>query len=77
MRPTPECYVADSSYKTWHCASGGFAAMAEGIDIGDGAGANRSVGSPWTNTDAQNFRLPVTHRLRHNPPVQLRSMSCA
>jgi MerR family transcriptional regulator, redox-sensitive transcriptional activator SoxR len=27
--------------------------------------------------DAQNFSLPATHGLRHNPPVQLRSMSCA
>jgi hypothetical protein len=32
---------------------------------------------PWTNVEAQNFSLPVTHGLRHNPPVQLRSMSCA
>ena len=31
----------------------------------------------WTNTNAQNLSLPVTHGLRHNPPVQLRSMSCA
>jgi len=23
------------------------------------------------------FQPPVTHGLRHNPPVQLRSMSCA
>jgi hypothetical protein len=37
----------------------------------------RSVGFPWTNTDALNFSLPATHGLRHNPPVQLRSMSCA
>ena len=34
---------------------------------------------PWYRklADAQNFSLPVTHGLRHNPPVQLRSMSCA
>jgi hypothetical protein len=34
---------------------------------------------PWSRklADAQNFSLPVTHGLRHNPLVQLRSMSCA
>jgi len=53
-------------------------AMAEGTNIGGGAGANRSVVRFLLDEyDAQNFRLPVIHGLRHNPPVQPRSMSCA
>ena len=29
---------------------------------------SRGCEAPWTNTDAQNFGLPVTRGLRHNPP---------
>jgi hypothetical protein len=50
---------------------------ADSTEIRERGPIARWAGFPWTNTDAQNFSLPVTHGLRHNPPVQLRSMSCA
>ena len=45
--------------------------------LGSGGQIARSIGFAWTNSRHAKFSLPVTYGLRHNPLVQLRSMSCA
>ena len=48
------------------------------LDRDSGVGTNRSVVRlAWTIPTRKISALPATHGLRHNPPGQLRSMSCA